>query len=170
MSAAGRSANHRGRRAARLAAVQAVYEMDIGGASAEAVLGEFLAKRWTDAHGGGELPAPDGDFLARLVRGVAERRSELDAAIESALTGTWTVDRLEVLLRAILRAGAYELVAVPEVPTNAAISEYVDVAHAFFPGREPGLVNAVLDRLAQTLRADGDGDAADPDGGRPPRE
>jgi len=152
MSAADRESNRRRRSATRLAAVQALYEMEVSGAPVERVLGEFIGKRWTDADGGSDLLAPDGDLLDQLVRGVSDRRSELDAMISSALTGAWSMDRLEILLRAILRAGVYELAALSEVPPKAAINEYVDVAHAFFPGKEPALVNAVLDRLARTLR------------------
>ena len=154
MTGAGRVLNHRQRSATRLAAVQALYEVELSGASADPVLGEFANKRWTDADSSGDLLAPDGELLGRMVHGVCDRRSELDAAIEAALTGAWTMDRLEILLRSILRAGAYELAALWEVPTKAAINEYVDVAHAFFPGKEPALVNAVLDRLARTLRPD----------------
>ena len=74
------------------------------------------------------------------------------AAIEEALTGGWTLPRLEILLRVILRAGAYELCCQPDVPAKVVINEYVEIAHAFFAGKEPGLVNAVLDRLASRLR------------------
>jgi N utilization substance protein B len=154
MTATGRASNIRQRSAARLAAVQALYEMEVSGAAADSVLGEFFGKRWTDADSDSDLLAPDGDLLVQLVRGVSGRRSELDEAIALALTGAWTMDRLEILLRAILRAGAFELLAVHEVPTKAAINEYVEVAHAFFPGREPAMVNAVLDRMARTLRPD----------------
>ena len=152
MTTADRGSSHRRRSATRLAAVQALYEMDVSGAPVDLVLGEFIGKRWAEADGGDDLLAPDGDLLGQLVRGVTGRRSELDAVIGSALTGAWTMGRLEILLRAILRAGAYELAALNEVPPKAAINEYVDVAHAFFPGKEPAMVNAVLDRLARTLR------------------
>jgi N utilization substance protein B len=152
MTTADRGSNHRRRSATRLAAVQALYEIEVSGASVEPVLGEFIGRRWTDADAGSDLLAPDGDLLGQLVHGVSNRRSEMDAMIESALTGAWTMDRLEILLRAILRAGAYELATLDKVPPKAAINEYVDVAHAFYPGKEPAMVNAVLDRLARTLR------------------
>lgn len=152
MTTADRGSNHRRRSATRLAAVQALYEMEVSGASVDPVLGEFIGRRWTDTDDGNDLFAPDADLLSQLVRGVSDRRSELDAMIESALTGAWSMDRLEFLVRAILRAGAYELAASNNVPPKAAINEYVDVAHAFFPGKEPAMVNAVLDRLARTLR------------------
>lgn len=152
MTDADQQSNDRRRSATRLAAVQALYEIEVSGAAVDPVLGEFIGKRWADAVGGSDLLAPDEDQLGRLVRGVFGRRAELDAVIESALTGVWTMGRLEILLRAILRAGVYELTALKEVPSKAAINEYVDVAHAFYPGKEPALVNAVLDRLARTLR------------------
>jgi transcription antitermination protein NusB len=152
MTDADQRPNHRRRSATRLAAVQALYEIEVSGAAVDPVLGEFIGKRWADAGGSNNLLAPDGDQLGQLVRGVFGRRSELDAVIEPTLTGAWAMGRLEILVRAILRAGAYELTAFKEVPAKAAINEYVDVAHAFYPGKEPAMVNAVLDRLARTLR------------------
>jgi N utilization substance protein B len=162
------------RSAARLAAVQALYEIDITAAPPDPVLLEFMAKRWTVNPETGErlagaakegrgpvLMEPDAALLGELVRGVTTRLPELDARIGPALSGEWTVERLEVLLRSILRAGAFELMAKPDVPAPVVISEYVDVAHAFFAGNEPALVNAVLDRLARTLRP-GEMDGAAP--------
>lgn len=148
------------RSAARLAAVQALYEMDLADAGPDAVLEEFLQKRW---HQGGEdadpddssdtMVAPDNTWLGELVHGVASQKEELDALIGPALSGKWTVKRLEALLRVILRAGAFELKSKPNVPANVVISEYLDVAHAFFEDNETGLVNGVLDHLARELRA-----------------
>jgi N utilization substance protein B len=157
------------RSAARLAAVQALYEMDIAGADADDVLEEFLRKRWRfvgadgtpeendeEVHDSGKdagpLTEPDGEWLDDLVHGVATRRDELDGLIGPALVGEWTVDRLETLLRVILRAGVYELVAKPDVPAAVVITEYLEVAHAFFEGKEASLVNGVLDHLARDLR------------------
>lgn len=142
----------RRRSVARLASVQALYEMEISGAASDGVLREFLTKRWKHFAEDAGLPPPDEAFLDRLVRGVSERQPELDREIESALSAEWSLPRLEVLLRVILRAGTYELLAVPEVPPKVVINEYVDVAHAFFSGKEIALVNAVLDRLAGRLR------------------
>lgn len=158
----GRSGGGR-RRAARLGAVQALYEIEISGAAPDPVLTDFLARRWTmnaAADGpaaaapaeGDALADPDVPFLSELVRGVSASAPSLDGRIGPCLEGDWTVERLEVLLRAILRAGAYELANRIDVPAETVISEYVDVAHAFFAGREPALVNAVLDRLARALR------------------
>lgn len=156
------------RSAARLAAVQALYEMDLAGAGPDAVLEEFLQKRWRqdmdeggdgsgeDAgpdDGGDNMVAPDNKWLRELVHGVASQREELDGLIGPALSGEWTVKRLEALLRVILRAGAFELKSKPNVPANVVISEYLDVAHAFFEDNETRLVNGVLDHLARELRA-----------------
>lgn len=170
----GASGRAGGRRSAtRLAAVQALYEMDVTGAGADPVLAEFMSRRWAltqsggadaphapgpttawdSAEGNAPLVAPDLDYLADLVRGASARQAELDAAIGPALSGDWTVPRLEALLRAILRAGAYELIAHPEIDAAVVIDEYVEVAHAFFAAKEPNLVNAVLDRLARAGRA-----------------
>jgi len=150
------------RSAARLAAVQALYEMDLTGVDAGPVLDEFLRNRWKpklgepEAESGSEdlssLAAPDGGLLGNLVRGVAERRDDIDGIIGPALSGNWTVERLEVLLRAILRAGTYELLAMADVPARVVIDEYVNVAKAFYDNAQPGLVNGVLDKLAHVLR------------------
>lgn len=148
------------RSSARLAAVQALYEMDMTGIAAASVIDEFLRKRWIPAPGSSgdgeddlpDLPAPDASLLSDLVRGVDARRTDLDGMIGPALSGDWTVDRLEVLLRAILRAGAFELLSMSEVPARVVINEYVNVAKAFFDDSKPGLVNGVLDKLAHVLR------------------
>jgi N utilization substance protein B len=152
------------RSAARLAAVQALYEMDLADAGADAVLEEFFQKRWCqDPDESGEdadsddssanMVAPDNKWLRELVHGVASQREELDGLIGPALSGEWTVKRLEALLRVILRAGVFELKSKPNVPANVVISEYLDVAHAFFGDNETSLVNGVLDHLARELRA-----------------
>ncbi|MFQ5765934.1 MAG: transcription antitermination factor NusB [Rhodospirillales bacterium] len=147
-------ASQRRRSAARLAAVQALYEMDMVGAEADAVLTEFLQQRWRlDDTGGEPMVEPDGEWLGDLVNGVATRRGELDGLIGQALTKDLALERLETLLRVILRAGAYELSSKRDVPAAAIISEYVEVAHAFFDAKEANLVNGVLDHLARELRA-----------------
>ncbi len=164
------TAEHRS--AARLAAVQALYEMDMVGAPADAVLAEFLNKRWRldadDADRDGERdgkenagPAgaarpmiePDTGWLDDLVRGVSGRLEELDGLIGPALSGELSLERIEALIRAILRAGTYELAAKPEVPAAVIITEYLDVVHAFFDDKETRLVNGILDHLARKLRA-----------------
>ena len=168
-AASTKSMTGRRRSAARLAAVLALYEMDMAGAKADQVLEEFLQKRWR--HGGGDdadetaprggedtpdaatMTEPDNEFLGDLVHGVSTHRQELDGLIAQALSGERTVDRLETLLRVILRGGAYELSSKPDVPAAVVINEYLDVAHAFFDDKGVSLVNGVLDRLAHNLRA-----------------
>ncbi|MBM3564615.1 MAG: transcription antitermination factor NusB [Alphaproteobacteria bacterium] len=156
------------RSAARLAAVQALYEMEITGIPASAVLAEFLSRRWPLSKAGGEtgeadipLVAPDAPFLEELVQGVSSRLSELDTTISCVLSIEGTpFDRMEAILRVILRAGAYELRARPDVPTATILNEYVEIAHAFFDGREPSLVNGILDKVAKNLRnGNGHGEA-----------
>jgi len=142
------------RRSARLAAVQALYQMDLTGGTAEQVLGEFVQHRFAGTEGGSHYGAPDRSLFTELVRGVTVRREELDEMIAGALTADWSLDRLDRVLRAILHAAAYELIARPDVPPRVIINEYVEVARAFFDGPEPRLVNGVVDRLAHILRAD----------------
>lgn len=140
------------RRAARLAAVQAVYQMEQTGADAEAVIEEFVAHRF--GHEAEVSPAgvPEKDFFADLVRGVPHRQTEIDRAVLRALSANWKLQRIDSILRAILRVAAYELVGRPDVPARVAIDEYVEIAHAFFEGEEVGFVNAILDRLAREKR------------------
>ena len=144
----------RRRTAARLAAVQALYQMDLTGASVETVVADVLrATRTSAAAECAGLPPPDPSTLSRLVSAVVEHLDVLDRHVAGALSGDLSLERLEVLLRAILRAGACELLLQPEIPYRVIINEYMDLAHAFFAEREPPLVNAVLDRLATALRA-----------------
>ncbi len=149
------------RSTARLAAVQALYEMELAGIPAADVLDGFLANRWNVSGEGkgesdeetAELAEPDGTLMNELVSGAAARKSELDQLIGPALSGGWSDARLETLLRAILRAGTFELLALADIPARTVISEYVDVANAFYEGPEAPMVNGVLDTLARQLRA-----------------
>lgn len=138
------------RSAARLAAVQALYSMEITGVGAIQALDEFRQRLENEPRG--RLAEPDLNLVALLVNGVSAECAELDAHIAQGLARDWTVDRLEAVLRAILRAGAFELKSRPQTPARVAITEYVDVTHAFYAGPEPGLVNAVMDRMARNLR------------------
>jgi N utilization substance protein B len=139
------------RRAARLAAIQALYAIEVSGGDVDWVVADFIERGWGSPDQPESVP-PEADFLRILVEGVAGRRPELDSDIDSALAHGWTLARLEILLQAILRTGAYELSALAEVPKKVVINEYVEIAHAFFSGKEPGLVNAVLDQLAIRFR------------------
>src|SRR5947208_8179550 len=147
----GRKANRRG--AARLAAVQALYQMDIAGTPLNDILPEFES-HWIgqEVEGSQYLPA-EAAFFRSVVRGVLDDQRALDPLIDKALTGGWPLKRVEALLRAVLRAGAFELDQRRDVPARVVISEYVDVANAFLEGEETGMVNAVLDLLARQLRS-----------------
>jgi N utilization substance protein B len=147
----GRRANRRG--AARLAAVQALYQMDLAATPLNDILAEFES-HWLGREVEGEqyLPAEAAHFRD-IVGGVVEEQRKLDPLIDAALAKGWPLKRVEAILRAILRAGAYELDHKPDVPARVVVSEYVDVAHAFVDRDETGMVNAVLDQLARQLRA-----------------
>jgi N utilization substance protein B len=144
------------RRAARVAAVQALYQMALNGGTAEDIVAEFVAFRLRedDSVQDGEVVA-DVALFTDLVLGAAARTELSDRLIEAALDKDRKVKRLEILMQSILRAGVYELSARDDIDTALTISEYVAVADAFFNEREPALVNAVLDRVARTIAAGG---------------
>jgi transcription antitermination protein NusB len=146
-----RKANRRG--AARLAAVQALYQMDLTGSGLNEILAEFES-HWLGREVEGEqyLPA-EAAFFRDLVSGVVNDQRRLDPLIDQALAAGWPLKRVETILRAVLRAGAYELDQKTEIPARVVVSEYVDVAHAFVDKDETGMVNAVLDQIARQLRA-----------------
>ena len=141
------------RSAARLAAVQALYQMDLAATPLNEILAEFES-HWIgrEVEGSQYLPA-EAAFFREIVGGFLREQRRLDPLIDRALAGGWPLKRVELLLRAILRAGAYELDQRRDVPARVAISEYVDVAHAFLDREETGMVNAVLDVLARRLRS-----------------
>ncbi|MGD9616764.1 MAG: transcription antitermination factor NusB [Alphaproteobacteria bacterium] len=144
----------RRRSIARLAAVQALYQLELNpGRGPDAVIGEFLHHRLGREIDGDHYGEADEKLFADIVRGVAEHRERLDETLSAALSEEWPLSRLERLLRLILEAGAYELVHRTDIPPRVAISEYVAIAYAFFSGREPALANGVFDRLARALRA-----------------
>lgn len=145
------------RRAARFAAVQALYQLEIGGQPVDEVVREFrehrlgqLLEAFAPDH---RSPPVDFEWFERVVRGAQRLAPQLDPEIASCLAPGWTLARCGYVLRACLRAGAFELAACPEVPPKVVITEYVEVTALFFAGDEPGFVNAVLDRLARKLRA-----------------
>jgi len=141
------------RSAARLAAVQALYQMDIAGTGLNEILAEFQT-HWLgrEVEGAQYLPA-QAAFFRDVVEGVVRDQRKLDPLIDRALSEGWPLRRVEALLRAVLRAGAYELDHRTDVPARTVVSEYVDVAQAFLDRDETGLINAVLDQLARQLRA-----------------
>ena len=140
------------RRAARLAAVQAVYEIALSDADADAILDNFLKQRWPRSGANDSLPPPDLRLLTAMLKGVVAATADLDREIDAILANRRGAERIEVLLRAILRVGAFELMTMDSVPTKVILNEYINLAHAFFTGGEPALVNAVLDRLALRYR------------------
>ena len=143
----------RRRSIARLAAVQALYQLELNpGLGAEGVIREFVIHRLGREIDGDVYGEADGELFADIVRGVATDRERLDETISAALSDEWPLFRLETLLRVMLEAGAYELVHRADIPPRVTISEYIAIAYAFFTGKEPGLANGVLHRLAQGLR------------------
>lgn len=150
LSSDDRRANRRG--AARLAAVQALYQMDLAETPLHEILAEFES-HWIgrEVEGAQYLPA-EAAFFREVVRGVVAEQRKLDPMINEALSQAWPLKRIEAVLRAILRAGAYELDKRADIPARVIVSEYVDVANAFVEKNETGMVNAVLDQLARRLR------------------
>lgn len=149
--AAARKANKRG--AARLAAVQALYQMDLAGTGLNEILAEFESHWLGREIEGAQYRPAEGAFFRDIVGGVVREQSRLDPQIDSVLTRGWPLKRIETILRAVLRAGAYELACRRDVPAQVVMSEYVDVASAFVDQEETGMINAVLDVLAHQLRA-----------------
>lgn len=146
-----RKANKRG--AARLAAVQALYQMDLAGTGLNEILAEFES-HWLGGEVEGVQYRPaEAAYFRDIVAGVVREQSRLDPQINAALARDWPLTRIETILRAVLRAGTYELACRNDVPARVVTAEYVDVAGAFVDKEETGLVNAVLDQLARELRA-----------------
>jgi len=146
------SAAHQARSVARLSAVQALYQMEVSGVGSEAVIREFVEHRFDSDMEGQTLAPADVDYFIAIVRGVVERQAEVDRAITARLAQGWRLDRIDATARAILRSGAFELIARPEAPTEVVIDEYVEVAKAFFEGPEPGFINGALDGIARHER------------------
>jgi N utilization substance protein B len=142
------------RSAARLAAVQALYQMETSGAGVDAVVAEFIAHRLGADIEGDPIVEADADFFADIARGVVEAQRRIDPVIEQRLAQNWTLGRIDATARAILRAGVYELMRRADVPARATIDEYVELAKAFFDGDEPRFINALLDAVAHEARAE----------------
>jgi N utilization substance protein B len=147
-----RSANQRG--AARLAAVQALYQMDVGRATLEDTLAQFGAFHLgREIEGEQYLPA-DADFFRQIVAGVAKFQLDIDPTVDRALSDGWPVERVDATLRAILRAAAFELLRRKDIPPRVVITEYVDIAKAFYEDDASGMVNAALDAIAREAGSD----------------
>jgi N utilization substance protein B len=147
-----RPANQRS--AARLAAVQALYQMDVGRQTLEDTLAQFEVHHLgREIEGEQYLPA-DADFFGQIVRGVAKAQLDIDPAVDAALAEEWPVTRIDATLRAILRAACFELLRRRDIPAAVVISEYVDIARAFYDDDAPRLVNGVLDAIARGANGD----------------
>ena len=147
-----KAANQRG--AARLAAVQALYQMDIGGTGVLEIVAEYEAHRLGQEIDGETYLKADAGWFRSIVSGVVRDQLRLDPLIASALQDDWALSRLDSTVRAILRAGVFELVDRKDVPVAVIVTEYVEIARAFFDDDEPKLVNAVLDRIAKQVRGE----------------
>ncbi len=146
-----RPANKRG--AARLGAVQALYQMDIGGTSLQQVVAEFENVRLGKEIDGEQYLEADAAYFRGILAGVVKEQLQLDPLIHKALTPDWPLRRIDSLLRAVLRAATFEIVRRKDVPAKVIITEYVDVTKAYFLEDEPKMVNGVLDHIAREVRA-----------------
>jgi transcription antitermination protein NusB len=147
----------RARTASRVAAVQALFQAEQAGDNPETVIDQFVRHRLGDLEGqdgfeDGRIPDAEVTLFSRLVREAVRRQDVIDPLLVEALPGDWPLTRIDPVLRALMRAGAAELSMADGPPAKVVINEYLDVARGFFTGPEPGLANAVLDRLARTLR------------------
>lgn len=144
-------ANQRG--AARLAAVQALYQMDIAGSGVLEVVAEYEAHRLGQEVDGDTYLKADASWFRSIVAGVVRDQTKIDPLIRGALQDDWSLSRMDSTMRAILRSGTFELIERKDVPIAVIVTEYVEIAQAFFTEDEPKLVNAVLDRIAKQVRA-----------------
>ncbi|MBC7135611.1 transcription antitermination factor NusB [Oceanibaculum nanhaiense] len=150
---AGTTAKSRGRSVARLQAVQILYRIEMTEEPPQTALPDFLASASAGEVEGEALSQTDVSLLKEIVHGVFHRaEKDIDPILSAVLPADWPLDRLESVMRAILRAAGFEMLAKGEVPARVVINEYVDLTHAFFEGKEPGFVNGVLDKIARTLR------------------
>ncbi len=154
----GRGPKSRTRTASRVAAVQALFQSEQAGDSPETVIDQFVRHRLGDLPGqdgfeDGRIPDAEVVLFQRVVREASRRQDTIDALMVDALPEEWPLARLDPVLRALLRAGGAELAMTDGPPAKVVINEYLDVARGFFTGPEPGLANAVLDRMARVLRA-----------------
>ncbi len=152
---AARGANKRG--AARLAAVQALYQMDLAGVGVLETAAEYETFRLGKEVDGQQYREADAQWFRAILAGVVGNQKTIDPIIRAALLDDWPLSRLDTTLRAILRAGVYELMDRKDVPVAVIVSEYVDIAKAFYVEDEPKVVNAVLDRVARQQRGEGKG-------------
>ncbi len=141
------------RASARLKAVQALYQMELGSEDAGEVMAQFAGQGLANEPGQENIVSPDWPFFESLIRGIVKDQRQLDPVINDSLAKGWTLARLDATVRAILRAGCFELTDRRDVPAKVIINEYVEIAHSFFAGEESRLINGVLDKLARDLRS-----------------
>jgi N utilization substance protein B len=141
------------RSAARVAAVQALYQMDLAATDLNQVIAEFATDRIPQAKRNELIHGADPVFFADILRGVVRRQRDIDPSVDQTLATGWRLFRVDSILRAILRAATFELLERPDVPARVVINEYINVAKAFFDHEEPRVVNGVLDKLARSIRA-----------------
>lgn len=146
-----KTANQRG--AARLAAVQALYQMDMAGSGVLEVVAEYETHRLGQEIDGETYLKADASWFRSIVAGVVRDQTKIDPLIRQALQDDWSLSRVDSTVRAILRSGTFELLERKDVPVAVIVTEYVEIAHAFFQEDEPKLVNAVLDRIAKQVRS-----------------
>ncbi|MDF2622003.1 MAG: NusB antitermination factor [Xanthobacteraceae bacterium] len=154
MTAGSKPANHKPLRksAARLNAVQALYQMDVAATPLADILAQFESHWIGQEIEGDEIASADVNLFRDIVGGVLREQLAIDPVLDAALVKGWPLKRIEAVLRAVLRAGAYELIERPDVPARVVVAEYVNVAAAFLDREETGMVNAVLDGLARERR------------------
>lgn len=145
-------ANPKLRRVSRVSAVQALYQMDVSGTPHKTVVNEFLNHRFGHSDEPGIVRA-DEPYFEDIMSGVVSNQSDIDAAITLQLSDKWPLRRLDATLRALLRSATYEIQKRPDVPAIVIINEYMEIATDFFSGKEPGMVNGVLDKICKTVRA-----------------
>jgi N utilization substance protein B len=144
--------NAKARSASRLAAVQALYQMDMTAIDLNQVIAEFQTHRLGQEIEGCQYHEAEAAFFRDLIEGVVREQLRIDPLVDQHLAEGWRLNRVDSILRAILRAGAYEILLRDDVPPRVVISEYIDLAHAFFEGEEPKVVNGILDKLARQAR------------------
>jgi N utilization substance protein B len=140
------------RAGARLAAVQALYQMEQTGQSARSVISDFMEDRLGLNDEGEPVEEADPDLFKSVVEGVVDRQEQIDAAIMKRLAEGWKIERLDATSRAILRGAVYELIAEISLPSQIILDEYVSLAHAFFEGSEPKFINGLLDAVSRDVR------------------
>lgn len=148
----GVSASGLSRRLARLAAIQALYQMELARTDANDVVEEFVQHRLSQLPQATPPQEPDAEHFTKIVRGVVARQKDIDTKVNKLLKESWSLDRIDSTIRAILRASAYELLELPTVPARVVINEYLEIAHSFFQDKEIAFLNGVLDHIARQLR------------------